>query len=219
MSAIRSRRSDNLTRVELRVCTLATPRGRLWAVGTARAVEERVDCASCPTLARLHEVRAPDNAGPALLPPPRSVPRVPNLLERHPEVREVLGSRLAEANGFSGRETKRFLSVWQFYLRVAINTLPDMNLQNGIKLASDLVFACEIIVRWPAHISHLCREVDGEPLVRKLATVVNNDFLWASTLGKASRIGSVPDSTARDLRSLLRSAPSVEVAELTLRLV
>jgi hypothetical protein len=114
MSAIRSRRFGRLAPVELRVCTLATPRGRLWAVGTARAVEERVDCASCPTLARLHEVRAPDNAGPALLPPPRSVPRVPNLLERHPEVREVLGSRLLKQMDFREERPNVFLVFGNF---------------------------------------------------------------------------------------------------------
>jgi hypothetical protein len=151
--------------------------------------------------------------------PPQSVARVPTLLELHGEVRKILNTRLAGGNGFSGRETKRFLSVWQFYLRVAINTLPDMTLANGVDLAKNLVYACEIIVRWPAYITLLCTPIGGTPALKALSSNVDDDFLWDSTLAKIGNGRSIPTSATNDLRRLLRCAEAEEVADLTVRLV
>jgi hypothetical protein len=150
---------------------------------------------------------------------PTNVGRRPSLLERHPEVREVLRNRLAANNGFSGRETKRFLTLWQFYLRVAINSLPDMTLPNGVLLARQLIFASEIIIRWPAYLRQLCMPVGGKSALILLAENVDTDLGWTSVLAKIGLDTPTSSSVAKNLRSLLRCDDSKEIAVLTLQLI
>jgi len=150
---------------------------------------------------------------------PTNVGRRPSLLERHPEVREVLRHRLAASNGFSGRETKRFLTLWQFYLRVTINSLPDMTLSNGVLLARRLVFASEIIMRWPAYLRQLCKAIDGKPALILLAENVDSDLGWMPILGKIGLDKPASSSIAKNLRSLLHCYDSKEIAVLTMRLI
>jgi KAP family P-loop domain/Domain of unknown function (DUF4259) len=152
---------------------------------------------------------------------PTNVGRRPSLLERHPEVREVLRNRLAAGNGFSGREMKRFLTLWQFYLRVAINSLPDMTLSEGVLLARRLVFASEIIIRWPAYLRQLCKPIDGKPALIILAENVDSDLGlgWISTLAKIGLDGPASSPLAKNLRSLLRCDDPKEIALLTMRLI
>jgi len=150
---------------------------------------------------------------------PTNVGRRPSLLERHPEVREVLRHRLAANNGFSGRETKRFLTLWQFYLRVTINSLPDMTLSNGVLLARRLVFASEIIMRWPAYLRQLCKAIDGKPALILLAENVDSDLGWMPILGKIGLDKPASSSIAKNLRSLLHCYDSKEIAVLTMRLI
>jgi len=150
---------------------------------------------------------------------PTNVGRRPSLLERHPEVREVLRHRLTASNGFSGRETKRFLTLWQFYLRVTINSLPDMTLSNGVLLARRLVFASEIIMRWPAYLRQLCKAIDGKPALILLAENIDSDLGWMSILGKIGLDKPASSSIAKNLRSLLHCYDSKEIAVLTMRLI
>jgi KAP family P-loop domain/Domain of unknown function (DUF4259) len=158
-------------------------------------------------------------AGDMAAEPPKNIGRRPSLLERHPEVREVLRNRLAASNGSSGRETKRFLTVWQYYLRVTINSLPDMTLPNGVLLARRLVFASEIIVRWPAYLRQLCKTVDGKSALILLADNIDNDLGWTSTLAKIGLDKPAYSSVAKNLRDLLRCDDSKEIAMLTMRLI
>jgi len=160
-----------------------------------------------------------EQAGDMAAERPKNIGRRPSLLERHPEVREVLRNRLAASNGSSGRETKRFLTVWQFYLRVTINSSSDMTLSNGVLLARRLVFASEIIVRWPAYLRQLCKPVDGKSALILLAENVDNDLEWTSTLAKIGLDKPAYFSVAKNLRSLLRCDDSKEIAILTMHLI
>ena len=94
---------------------------------------------------------------PAIAPSPRASAespiepdtRVVSALEQHAEVRVKMRQRLTALPGQSGREVKRLLTVWQFYVRLFAKT----NALGGpanIERAKRLVVVAEIIVRWQA---------------------------------------------------------------------
>ncbi len=141
-----------------------------------------------------------------------------HLLERDPEVRAALQERLAGAD-VSGRETKRLLNVWQFNLRVALHTQPDIPYAAGVQLARHLVIAAEILTRWPAMLRQLSTSFDGRPALTTLADVVNDDVGWGRTIGRLKLDKPAYHAATRQLRALLRDNDAKIVADLTASLL
>lgn len=72
-------------------------------------------------------------------------------LERHPEVRRLLRERLLAQPERSARDTKRLLTLWQFYARLLEKADPLDDDGQLVDRALDLVIVAELITRWPAH--------------------------------------------------------------------
>ncbi|WP_158839616.1 P-loop NTPase fold protein [Saccharothrix deserti] len=140
-------------------------------------------------------------------------------LERHPLVRRRIQERLDAFPVPSARETKRLLTVWQFYLRVLSRGGAPVTGADEVRQARAAVLLAEIVVRWPAVLPDLFDIVDGEQgLTRLHGAADGDDVTWTRTAAKVG-LDRVRDATAaKALRQLLLEDDSHLVTALARRL-
>lgn len=145
--------------------------------------------------------------------PPSPVQTIPwRSMEQHPMVQDLMRRRLLARPERSVREAKRFLNVWQLYERVLARLDPLQDASSEIQRACRLVILAEIITRWPSLQRSLLRRVNARNGLQLLAAAVGDED-WARAIEELG-LGSQPDGTLRDLRSLLIEFDGTEVANL-----
>ncbi|MFG1611065.1 P-loop NTPase fold protein [Actinoplanes sp. NPDC049265] len=139
------------------------------------------------------------------------------LIERHPIVREFLRNRMASNAYISAREIKRYLTAWQFYLRVTVSSKEQVSEEDGLLVAYRVAGASEIMVRWPSMIRHVTRVIDGQPALARLAAAINDDVAWGKAVAKVSLDKEMHNRAVKGLRKLLQEGDAFAVAETTLK--
>ncbi|WP_037261149.1 P-loop NTPase fold protein [Kibdelosporangium aridum] len=134
---------------------------------------------------------------------------VAEVLEHDEDIRKLLTERLKDQPGLSVRETKRILTIWQYYVRVLIRLDPG----NLAEHARHLVILAEIIARWPAAQRALHRRIDGRHGLQLLAAG-EDDWEWA----QAVRTVGLSQKTADGIRDLLDRYDGQQVASVAARL-
>jgi hypothetical protein len=135
-------------------------------------------------------------------------------LEQNGELRQFLAERIAALPDLSIRETKRLLTTWQFYVRVAQKTERSFGTE-AVERARHLITFAEILTRWPAAQRALLRRAEGEPGLVRLAGATNSQADWDAALAE---IGLKPAELYDDLRELLAASEGVSVASMAARL-
>ncbi|MFC0105135.1 P-loop NTPase fold protein [Kibdelosporangium aridum] len=148
-------------------------------------------------------------ASPASLLATSMVNAVAEVLEHDEDIRKLLAERLKEQSGLSVRETKRILTIWQYYVRVLIRLDPG----NLAEHARHLVILAEIIARWPAAQRAVHRRFDGNHGLTLLASA-DGDWEWA----KAVRRVGLDHKCADGIRALLDRYDGERVASVAERL-
>ncbi|MDH6550423.1 MULTISPECIES: P-loop NTPase fold protein [unclassified Streptomyces] len=138
-------------------------------------------------------------------------------LETHQAVRDRLHDRLSSQRSISMREAKRFLTLWQFYLRVLAYKERD---KRGISVedAVHLVTLAEVSARWPALQSNLYSRKEGQTGLAVLAPHVEDDVEWARALRRVGLEGGNSSAACEGLRALLVTQEAVKIADLTQRI-
>jgi KAP family P-loop domain len=139
-------------------------------------------------------------------------------LERNAEVRKRLVERLEDSSALSGRETKRLLTTWQYYVRVA-EGLNSLSGPEAVRRAKDLVILAEIVARWPAAQRALHGRYDGKHGLSMLATSANNDTAWARATRKIGLGGEAFEGCRDGVRVLLQRYDGAAVSELARQLM
>nr|WP_296068987.1 P-loop NTPase fold protein [uncultured Actinoplanes sp.] len=133
-------------------------------------------------------------------------------LERHQDVRNAIRKTIAGHDDPSGRETKRLLNIWQFYLRLLLRTTPVVTLADGIDMAVHLVTVADILNRWPATARQLTTVVDGRLGLALLCESADEHLPWERAL-IATRLDAIPyEKAVRKMRSVLLAADRKAVA-------
>ncbi|MER5457771.1 protein kinase [Micromonospora sp. NPDC002389] len=140
-------------------------------------------------------------------------------LESHPEIREFLRSRIQIMGDLSGREAKRTLTLWQFYLRLLLRTTPDMSISNGVEMGKPLAIFAEIFTRWPAMTRALSTNVDGNPGLVILIDRARNHIEWEIGLSRLHLDGPPHRSGMQELRKLLLEQDSHQIRKLAAALL
>jgi hypothetical protein len=149
--------------------------------------------------------------GPTPPPEPR-VDAIVETIEHNATVRERMVERLREQPQLSVRETKRLLTIWQYFIRVLIRIdPPEPPLE---ELACHLVVVAEIIARWPAAQRGLQRRVNGEHGLVLLAKAVDDDREWVIALRRLDLSGASHKDCTERLRELLMRYGAHDVAGL-----
>ncbi|MFL3869614.1 KAP family NTPase [Streptomyces griseobrunneus] len=138
-------------------------------------------------------------------------------LETHQAVRDRLQDRMSSQRGISMREAKRFLTLWQFYLRVlAYKERGNRGL--SVEDAVHLVTLAEVSARWPALQSNLYSRKGGQTGLAVLAPHVEDDVEWARALRRVGIEGASSSAACEGLRSLLAAHEADKVATLAQRI-
>lgn len=135
-------------------------------------------------------------------------------LERHPEVRAFIRERLSLYNDTSGRETKRLLTVWQFYLRLWLRTGGPTSSSECVGAAKSLVIFAEILTRWPALVRRLATVRDGECTLMTLAKNVEDQLRWDRTIKEVGLDSEEHQRAVRGLRKVLGDPEGLEAGKL-----
>ncbi|HET8659097.1 MAG TPA: P-loop NTPase fold protein [Micromonosporaceae bacterium] len=139
-------------------------------------------------------------------------------LERSPQVRALLSERLLAQPSRSARETKRLVTVWQFYVRVlALSrpTTPDA----AEERARHVVLLAEVVARWPALHRHLNQRVAGRHGLTLLVEAAPDDIAWARALRTLGLDRPEIATACRNLRALLSAYDFVPAAALATELM
>ncbi|MBB2948769.1 hypothetical protein FB565_008555 [Actinoplanes lutulentus] len=126
-------------------------------------------------------------------------------LEHHPRVRASLAARAAAFPQLSAREVKRFLTTWQFYVRVFARVDPLAEQDDVVERAEHLVLLAELLVRWPAAQRLHSQRVDGRLGLSLLAESAGDDQAWNQTLRRLRLTGPHHDDFATGVRAILRT--------------
>ncbi|WP_371409517.1 protein kinase [Micromonospora zamorensis] len=135
-------------------------------------------------------------------------------LEAHPDVRAFLRSRIHDSGELSGREAKRFLTLWQFYLRLLLRATPDMPISSGIEVAKTLATFVEIFTRWPAIVRALSVDAEGSPGLVTLIDSIHDDIKWNITLNKLQLKGPAYQACVKELRKILLQQDRMQIRRL-----
>jgi WD40 repeat protein len=133
-------------------------------------------------------------------------------MERHPEVRAQIRSRLDAQLDRSARHAKRLLTVWQFYVRLCQRVRP-LRGEAAASRACALVLVAEVMTRWPAWLHYLTATVDGVTALQLLAASADDDGAWNSALTEVG-LGVDNQESLHGLRDLLRSSHGAAAADL-----
>ena len=134
-------------------------------------------------------------------------------LENDPDVRERIMERLEALPQLSTRETKRLLTIWQYYVRVVTRLAPITG-KPATERARHLVILAEIISRWPASQRCLHARVGGNHGLVVLAHAVNDDRAWRRAINQLGLTTDTHRECCKALRVLLREYEGVAVADL-----
>lgn len=133
-------------------------------------------------------------------------------LERDPQVRERLDERLRAQPDPSVRETKRILTIWQFYVRLLgrLRSAPGSTVDD----ARRLVILAEIVARWPAWQRRLHQRIDGVHGLRLLSDALDDDTRWDSALAHLGLDRADAAGFVAALRELLTRYEDDAIADL-----
>jgi hypothetical protein len=168
---------------------------------------------------------ATESRPPATAPPARrsadTAPTVPasraedtnrrvSRMEANLEVRQRIRERLHALPVPSARETKRLLTIWQFYVRVL--AYHDEIHKRTVSAAAEIrraratVLVAEIVARWPAQLPQLLGTEDGTRGLRRLLDAApKDDVTWIQTANRIGLNHTKEKSTCTALRDILRS--------------
>jgi WD40 repeat protein len=138
-------------------------------------------------------------------------------LECQLQVRRRLRERLIEQPEQSARETKRLLTVWQFYVRL-LQEIDPIAGEGAVQRAEHLVVVAEIITRWPAQQRPLRSKIRVEgpapdrQALTALAAVAKEDLAWSATLSQIQMPSA--EEIGADLRQLLTRYDGAAIARL-----
>ncbi|WP_369264348.1 P-loop NTPase fold protein [Streptomyces sp. R35] len=163
---------------------------------------------------------APETASLVFAPAPDPDPE-PDIraraLETNPAVRALIQQRLYDQPDLSIRETKRLLTIWQFYLRVVGHKERGAD-QLDVEQALHLVVLAEIAARWPALQCHLRRPVDGRPGLHWLALARQENKAWEAARERTALQDEGYNHACDGLRALLQKHDGEQVAAMAERL-
>ncbi|WP_406334949.1 P-loop NTPase fold protein [Streptomyces sp. NBC_00203] len=161
---------------------------------------------------------APQTASLVFAPAPDPEPDIrARALETNPAVRALIQQRLYDQPDLSIRETKRLLTIWQFYLRVVGHKERGAD-QLDVEHALQLVVLAEIAARWPALQSHLRRPVDGRPGLHWLALAGQEKEAWVEARRRTALQDERYNHACDALRALLRKHDGEQLAAMAERL-
>jgi hypothetical protein len=153
--------------------------------------------------------------GAPTLPEPAVTAKVADL-ESNDLVRRRIAERLAEIPQLSVRETKRMLTIWQYYVRVLVRLDPAG--ESLPEQSRRLFILAEITTRWPAVQRRLNRRVHGAHGLVLLAAAAKDNGAWARAL-RTLRLNNAADRECADgMRDLLLRYDGEDVARLADRL-
>ncbi|MFI7415596.1 P-loop NTPase fold protein [Streptomyces sp. NPDC049627] len=138
-------------------------------------------------------------------------------LETHPAIRDRLQDRLTAQRHLSMRETKRLLTVWQFYLRVLAykeGTAQALSVED----ATHLISLAEITARWPSLQAALSTRVEGQTGLAVLTPHTDDDVRWSKALRRLGLESAAHRDACADLRVLLDAGEGPALADLAQRL-
>ncbi|MEH1169251.1 P-loop NTPase fold protein [Micromonospora sp. CPCC 205539] len=135
-------------------------------------------------------------------------------VERDEKVRRILLERILAAPEPSGRESKRLVTIWQFYVRRMLLQNPDMSLADMVALSQHLVLVAEVVARWPALARQLRTMRDNHCGLHQLATTADNYLKWSRVVRDLRLDESVHAKALEQLRQLLLSYDGIAVADL-----
>jgi hypothetical protein len=164
----------------------------------------------------------PESGRPRHPPAPPTQPAAPpavetlawRTIEQHPDVQQMIVSRLAAQPDRSIREAKRLLNVWQLYQHVLATTQPLDQPAAATTRARNLVLLAEIITRWPALHRHLHRRVEDRRGLHLLAASAGNDEDWQHAVADLHISAADHGPALANLRRLLRDHDGHAIAEL-----
>jgi hypothetical protein len=168
-------------------------------------------------------------AQPGLPEPPPDAPESPvagvptpddggDVLEEHPRLRALLRERLLAQPDRSVRESKRLLTVWQFYIRV-LDVVDPLTGAAAVDRARTLVVLAEIVTRWPALQHRLHATVDGRRGLRLLAESTSDDVAWGRAVARLGLDRPELATAGRHLRDLLATQDGPAIAALAVKLL
>lgn len=140
-------------------------------------------------------------------------------MEANLDVRQRIRERLHALPVPSARETKRLLTIWQFYVRVLTHHDPSVSGAAEIRRARATVLVAEIVARWPAQLPRLLSTEDGTRGLRRLLdAAAEDDVTWIRTANKIGINHAKEKSTCTALRDILGSDDGPEAVALMERL-
>ncbi|GLZ01838.1 P-loop NTPase fold protein [Actinoplanes sp. NBRC 103695] len=143
-----------------------------------------------------------------------TVDRVVAVVEDDDEIRKRILERWNDQPNLSVRESKRMLTIWQYYVRVLIH-LGEPGL---VRQAMHLVILAEIVARWPASQRALFRRTGDGPVLVLLARAASEHEEWTATIRSLKVHGDAHRSCTKALRDLLTRYDGHAVADLAARL-
>ncbi|MEU8419392.1 P-loop NTPase fold protein [Micromonospora sp. NPDC048835] len=139
-------------------------------------------------------------------------------LERDEKIRRFLLERVLAAPDPSGRESKRLVTIWQFYVRRLLLQAPAMPMAHLVVLSQRLVIVAEVVARWPALARQLRAVRESHCGLYRLAMVADDYLAWSRVVSEL-KLDDHPHAKALDqMRQLLNDYDGVAVADLFERL-
>ena len=145
---------------------------------------------------------------------PATVDKVAAMVEDDADIRKRILERWNDQPNLSVRESKRMLTIWQYYVRVLIH-LGEPGL---VRQAMHLVILAEIVARWPASQRALFRRTGDGPALVLLARAASEHEEWTATIRSLKVHGDAHRSCTKALRDLLTRYDGHAVADLAARL-
>jgi hypothetical protein len=139
-------------------------------------------------------------------------------IECDEDFRRLLAERLNTRSGYSLREVKRLLTLWQFYFRVLDRTA-RLTGTASVTRACNLLLLAEIVTRWPAIQARLHRAVGDRRGLQILAAASADELEWARALAKLKLDRPAEAGACKALRDLLSTYDGRAVADLAAELL
>ena len=131
------------------------------------------------------------------------------LFEADPVIRDHLRALMRLRPHQSVRETKRLLTLWEFYLRLLHELLPE-DRTSSAQFGQDVLTLAEVLTRWPALVPKLGPASSPESGLRELIETARSNTdpaqtsPWQETLGRLGLDGNEFHSSCENLCELLK---------------
>ncbi|GLK99373.1 hypothetical protein [Dactylosporangium matsuzakiense] len=135
-------------------------------------------------------------------------------IEQHPQIQAFLTARLADHQGWSIRDAKRLLNVWQLHERLLAAASPITDPDARLERAEHLILLAEIITRWPSLQRSLHSAYPAGRGLQVLAAAADDDTAWTRAVTEVVGDRAIEPDALPELRRLLRLHAGLAVARL-----